>query len=58
MKDILLPRTDAGVTFQFVVATAILGLLLWRVWRNKDARIFVIGLWLLTYGAMGIRTIH
>lgn len=56
--DLLLPRTDAGVLVQFVVVTTLFAALVWRLWRNTDARIFVIGLWVLAYGAMGIRAIH
>lgn len=58
MLDILLPRTDAGVAFQVALATVVFAGLAWRYWRNRDARIFVIGLWLVTYGAMGVRAIH
>lgn len=56
--DLLLPRTDAGVLAQVIVATAVFAGLTWRFRRNKDVRIFVIGLWVLTYGAMGVRAIH
>ena len=58
MIEILLPRTDAGVTVQFVIATVVFALVLWRAWRSKDARIFVIGLWLVTYAGMGLRALH
>ncbi len=56
--DLLLPRTDAGVLAQLIIATVVFAALTWRLWHNKDARIFVIGLWVLTYGAMGVRAIH
>ncbi len=58
MLDILLPRTDAGVVFQAVAATVVFATLTWRFRANKDARIFVIGLWVATYGVMGMRAIH
>ena len=58
MIEILLPRTDAGVVVQFVLATLILSLVIWRLWKRKDARLFVIGLWLVTYAGMGLRALH
>ena len=58
MIDLLLPRTDAGVLFQLVAASAVFVLVVWRWWRNRDVRIFVIGLWVLTMGLMGVRALH
>ena len=56
--DLLLPTTDAGVAAQVVIATIVFAGLLWRLWANKDARIFVIGMAMLTFGAMGVRALH
>ena len=58
MVDLLLPRTDAGVLVQLVMATIVLAALTLRFWRNTDARIFVIGLWVVTFGLMGVRALH
>lgn len=58
MLDLLLPRTDAGVLAQLIIATIVFALMTWRFWSNKDARIFVIGLWVMTYAAMGVRALH
>jgi hypothetical protein len=58
MTDLLLPRTDAGVLFQFIAATLVFIAVTWRFRGNKDARVFVVGLWVLTYGLMGVRAIH
>lgn len=58
MTDLLLPRTDAGVLFQLVAATVIFAVVTRTVWRNRDARLFVVGLWILTYALMGVRAVH
>ena len=58
MIDILLPRTDGGVFLQLAAATALTGVVLWRIRHMKEARIFVLGLWVLSIGAMGIRALH
>jgi lipoprotein signal peptidase len=56
--DLLLPTTDAGVAAQVVIAATVFAGLVWRLWANRDARIFVIGLAMLTFGAMGVRALH
>ena len=56
--DLLLPRTDAGVLVQLVIATIVFAFTLRRFWRNRDARIFIIGLWTITYAFMGVRALH
>ncbi len=56
--DILLPRTDAGVLVQVIVASLLFGNALWLVRRNRDLVIFVAGLATLTAGLMGLRTLH
>lgn len=58
MIDLLLPETDAGVLVQLVLATVLFGGLLWWLWANKDARIFIIGLWVVVFGFMGVRALH
>ena len=58
MMDLLLPTTDAGVILQLAVVTVVAALVLWRIRRNPDARLFVIGLWVLSIGAMGVRALH
>jgi hypothetical protein len=56
--DILLPRTDAGVAVQLIVAAVLFIAALVRFWRNRDARIFIVGLWVITFSFMGVRAIH
>ena len=58
MIDILLPRTDAGVFVQLAIATVLFAGLTWRLWANRDARVFVAGLWIVTIGLMGVRALH
>ncbi len=58
MIDVLLPRTDAGVLVQLVIATVVFAVLVWRFRRNRDARIFVVGLWVMAVGLMGVRALH
>ncbi len=58
MTDLMLPRTDAGVLFQLAAATVVFAVVTRMVWRNRYARVFVIGLWVLTYGLMGVRAVH
>lgn len=56
--DILLPSTDAGVAIQLVVFIGLLALMLWRFWRNPDARLLTFGLGLVVLGLMGFRALH
>lgn len=57
-RELLLPRTDAGVGVQ-VVVVAVLGvtaLVLTR--RNRDLRTFVLGCVIFTYAFFGLRAVH
>ncbi len=57
-RELLLPRTDAGVAAQ-VVLVAIVGvtaLVLTR--RNRDIRTFVLGCVIFTYAFFGLRAVH
>jgi hypothetical protein len=58
MIELLLPRTDAGVAVQALVVTllAVAGLVL--TWRNRDLRLFVGGLAMITYAWMALRMVH
>ncbi len=58
MLDLLLPRTDAGVAAQAIVAAVILAILGFAVRRNPDRRIFVIGLAVMTVALFGVRMVH
>ena len=57
-RELLLPRTDAGVAFQ-VVLVAVVGvtaLVLTR--RNREIRTFVLGCVIFTYAFFGLRAVH
>ncbi len=58
MIDLLLPRTDAGVLVQIIVVTVVFTLATITMRRNRDVRILMIGMWVATYGFMGVRAIH
>lgn len=56
--ELLLPRTDRGVAVQAVIAAAVLFVALVLVRRDRDLRVFVTGLSVLTAAWFGLRTIH
>lgn len=58
MDELLQPRTDAGVAFQFAVAAIGIVTGLWWSRRRPDARLVVIGLSLLLVGLLGLRAAH
>ncbi|MBW3619501.1 MAG: hypothetical protein KY461_04600 [Actinobacteria bacterium] len=58
MSGLLLPRTDAGVAAQVVLAVVVLGLALWRSWDRPDLRLLVIGLGTVTFALLGLRSAH
>lgn len=58
MLDLLLPRTDAGVAAQAVVAVVIFAVLGYASRNNRDYRILVIGLAMMTVAFFGVRMVH
>lgn len=59
MLDLVLPRTDAGVLVQAVIAVGVLGMLAWRTrGARQEVRLFVAGLAVLTVALFGLRTLH
>jgi hypothetical protein len=58
MVELLLPRTDAGVAVQGLVAIVIFAVALVAVRRRPDLRQFVIGLATMTAAIFALRTIH
>ncbi len=58
MHDLLFPATDSGVLAQLLViaAAAITALVVLR--RQPEWRTVVVGLWLVGYGAIGLRALH
>lgn len=58
MLDLLLPRTDAGVAVQLIVAITVFAIAIYLVRRHLEWRIFVVGFAVLTLGLMALRTVH
>lgn len=58
LREILLPRTDAGVLFQVVLAAVTYGTLIVAVRRNRDVLSFVVGLATITAAWFAFRAVH
>ena len=59
IRDLLLPRTDAGVALQAAIAVVAMGVIWWSVRRSRrEIRIFVAGLTVLVVAAFGLRALH
>jgi hypothetical protein len=58
LLDLVLPRTDAGVHFQTVVAVVVFSAALWWTRRNRDLLTFVAGLATITFAWFALRTVH
>jgi hypothetical protein len=58
LVELLLPRTDAGVAFQLIIVLTVSGLLLWRVWGNKDLRFFLGACTFFLLGLFALRAAH
>lgn len=58
MMELLLPRTDAGVAVQLAVATVVFAVALFVVRRDRDVRLLVIGMAVMTAAWSGVRTLH
>lgn len=58
MVDLFLPRTDAGVLVQVVVAVVFFTVLGFAVRRNRDLLVFVSGLATIVAAWFALRTVH
>ncbi len=58
VRELLLPRTDAGVAVQTVAGTVGLVAALWLVRRHREARTFVVGLGVLLVALAALRVVH
>jgi hypothetical protein len=58
LKDLLLPRTDAGALAQAIAAAVLFSVALIAVRRNRDLIWFVAGLASLTFAWFALRTVH
>ena len=58
MTEFLLPRTDRGVALQAAVAVVVLSIAFYASRRDRDLRLFVVGIAMLTGGWFALRTVH
>lgn len=58
MIELLLPRTDAGVAVQALVAALVFGAAGFAVRHDRDLRVLVAGLAVITAAWFGIRSVH
>jgi hypothetical protein len=58
VRELLLPRTDAGVAVQVVVVAVVGVTAFWLVRRDREIRTFVLGCVIFTYALFGLRAVH
>ena len=58
MRDLLLPRTDAAVLVQALVAAVVFATALLLARRNRELVLLVIGVATVTGGLFGLRALH
>ncbi len=58
MRDLLLPRTDAAVLAQALVAGVVFATALLLARRNRELVLLVIGFATVTCGLFGLRALH
>lgn len=58
IRDVLLPRTDAGVAAQIVTLVVATALAVVAVRRSREGLLLVIGLATLAAGFVGLRMLH
>jgi hypothetical protein len=57
-RELLLPRTDAGVAVQVVVVAVVGVVAFWSARRDREIRTFVLGCVIFTYAFFGLRAVH
>jgi hypothetical protein len=58
VRDLLLPRTDAAVLVQALVAGGVFASALLLARRNRELVLLVIGFATVTFGLFGLRALH
>lgn len=58
VRRLLLPESDVSVVVQFVAVVVLGSWAVWRLRARSEWRLVVIGLTLVTLGAMGLRAAH
>lgn len=56
--ELLLPGTDRGVALEAAIAAVVLLVAMVLVRRDRDLRVFVAGLGVLTAAWFGVRALH
>ncbi len=57
-RELLLPRTDAGVLTEVILVALIGGVAFWLARHDRELRIFVAGCVVFTYAFFGLRAVH
>lgn len=57
-REVLLPRTDAGVAAQAVLVAVVGVAAFVAARRNREIRTFVLGCVIFTYAFFGLRAVH
>jgi hypothetical protein len=58
MRDLLLPRTDSGVVAQLAVAAVVLAVAFVVVRRDRELRLLVVGVAVMTVAWCAARSLH
>ena len=58
LRELLLPRTDAGVLAQVMVVVPLFALWIWAARRDPDHRLLAIGAATFTLAFFALRTLH
>jgi hypothetical protein len=60
VRQLFLPRTDAGVLVQLILTLVVGGPIVWRLWRQGLTELvwFAGGVVVLLLGLFAVRTIH
>lgn len=58
LKDLISPRTDAGVFLQVALLFVLVGVGAWRTWHVRELRLLVVSLGVFVLGLMALRAAH
>ncbi len=58
MRHLLLPGTDTGVAVEVAVMAVILGAGLLATWRHAEWRVLMIGVTVVVFAFLALRTVH
>ena len=58
MRELFFPRTDAGVVFQASIVFPVLLIVLVLLRRDRELRIFVLGVFMVVLAFFGLRALH